>query len=82
MALGTKIHGILDELIEHLDDQLRRAAHEAGLRGHLELEACPGKAVAVGAHGGDQQFAQIEIDALGLADALLDPRRRPQRAQD
>ena len=79
---GAEIDGVLDELVEHLDDQVRRAPHETGVWGRLELESHIAKTIPVSAGRRDQQFAQIEVHAFRLFDALLDPRRRSQSAQD
>ncbi len=48
----TEIHRILDELVEHLHDQIGRTAHEAGIGGRIEVESRAGKGVPIAGDGG------------------------------
>ena len=77
-----EVDGVLDELVEHLDDQLRRAARRAGLVGRVELDATTAVDVAIRRDGAAQELAQVEGLELDALDALLDACRFAHRRQD
>src|SRR5215472_13308022 len=49
---GTEVHGIVDELVEHLHDEIRRAAHHDGLVRQLRSEGALREGAAIRRHRG------------------------------
>ena len=71
--LGAEVHGIIDELVEHLDDEVRRAGEHDRLGGQFGAELPLRKAGAIGARGAVHEGAQVEAGPLGALNGLFDP---------
>ncbi len=71
---GTEIHRVIDQLVEHLDDQIGRPLDLDGLRGEIGDEVTLGKSVLVGADRRSDDGDYVKPGAFCTGDGFFDTR--------
>ncbi len=81
-ARWAEVHGVVDQLVEQLHDQIRGALDLDRLLGQVGRKLPLRKRVPIRGHRGSDHTHYVKSRALGTGDGLLDPRRRPHRDQN
>ncbi len=71
-AIGAEIDGIVDELVEQLNDEIGCAGDLDSIVGDLAAKPPVGKGAAIRSHRGAYHGRQIEALTLAVRDGLLD----------